>query len=191
IIHIAHAFADLPQFHFYVRVHPNLKLIDNSQTRALHSLKANNLCVIPADSPVCSYTLMDHCEKVIVFDSTMGIEATYAGKPSIACRASLYSSLGGAYEPTTHAEVVALISAGIEPKSLTSALIYGHHMRTYGRRFKHFQPTDLYDGTFMGADLKPTIVMRRIIGAISWIRPMIPSRIRKMLAKLFVSIRVR
>jgi hypothetical protein len=191
ILQIAKAFADSPQFYFYVRVHPNLKLIDNSQTRALQSLKANNLCVIPADSPVCSYTLMDQCEKVVVFDSTMGIEATYSGKPSIACRPNLYSSLEGAYQPTSHAEVISLISSNLEPKSRTSALIYGHHMRTFGRQFKYFQPNHLFDGTFIRAELKPTIAVRGIIGTISWITPMIPARIKQMLAKLFLSIGVR
>jgi hypothetical protein len=168
ILQIAQAFADFPQFHFYIRVHPNLKHLDNSQTRMLGTINAKNLSVIPADSPVCSYTLMDQCEKVIVFDSTIGIEATYSGKPSIACRPNLYSALKGAYEPTTHAEVVALISADLEPKSLSSALIYGYHMRTFGRRFKYFQPTHLFEGTFMKTELKPNKVMRGIIRALSW-----------------------
>jgi hypothetical protein len=191
ILQIAHAFADLPQFHFYVRIHPNLKHLDNSQTRMLCAMNAKNLTVISADSPVCSYTLIDQCEKVVVFDSTVGIEATYVGKPSIACRPTLYSSLEGAYQPTTHAEVVALICANLEPKSLTSALIYGYHMRTFGRRFKYFQPSYLFDGTFKRGELKPIIGMRGIIGAISWIGPVIPARIRQILPKLFGSIRAQ
>jgi hypothetical protein len=187
ILQIAKAFADFPQFHFYVRVHPNLKNLDNSQTRMLRTINAKNMSIISADSLVCSYTLMAQCEKVIVFDSTMGIEATYSGKPSIACRPNLYSSLNGAYEPATHAEVVELILADLKPKSLTSALIYGHHMRTFGRRFKYFQPTHLFEGTFMKAELKPNIVMQGIIGTILWIRPLMPARIREMLVKRFVS----
>ena len=191
ILQIATAFVDFPEFHFYVRVHPNLKNVDNSQTRMLCTMSAKNLTVISADSPVSSYTLMDQCEKVIVFDSTIGIEATYSGKPSIACRPNLYSSLEAAYRPTTHAEVVQLIRANLEPKSLTSALIYGYHMRTFGQRFKYFQPSDLFHGRFMGAELEPTIFMRCTIDMISWIRPAIPSSIRQLLAKFFVLIHVR
>src|SRR5262249_34716020 len=146
-----------------------------SQTRALHTIKAKNLCVIAADSRVSSYTLMDQCEKVIVFGSTMGIEATYSGKPSITCRPSLYSSLEGAYEPTTHAEVVALINADLEPKSLSSALIFGYHMRTFGKQFRYYEPRDLFEGTFMKAELKPNIVIRGVIGTGPWIRGLIPA----------------
>jgi hypothetical protein len=191
ILQIIKAFADFPQFHFYVRVHPNLKHLDNSQTRTLRAINAKNLSVIPADSPVSSYALMDQCEKVIVFDSTMGIEATFSGKPSIACRPNLYSSLKGAYEPAAHEEVVALIKADLEPKSLNSALIYGYHMRTFGRRFKYFHPTNVFGGTFMKAELKPNIVMRGVIATILWIRSMMPARISQMLANLFVPIGAR
>jgi hypothetical protein len=190
-LQIANAFAEFPQFHFYVRVHPNLKLIDNSQTRALHTIEAKNLCVIPADSPVSSYTLMDQSEKIIVFGSTMGIEATHSRKPTIACRPSLYSSLEGAYEPATHAEVVALINADLEPKSLSSALIYGYHMRTFGRRFKYFQPRHLFDGTFMNAELKPNIVMRGVIRIISRLRRLTVAAIRRRLRKVLVASGIR
>jgi hypothetical protein len=186
ILRIADAFVDCHQFYFYVRVHPNLKFVNNSQTRRLRSIVGKNLRIIPADSPVSSYSLMDQCEKVVVFGSTMGIEATYSGKPSISCRPTLYSSLNGAYEPGTHAEVVSLIGANLEPKPLNSALIYGYHMKTYGKRFKYFQPKNLFDGTFMDARLRPRGVMRLIIAIIWRLRGLISRSFREKVAKFII-----
>jgi hypothetical protein len=188
---IADAFRDSPEFHFYVRVHPNLKFIDNSQTRALNTIASENLSIIPAESPVSSYALMDQCEKVMVFGSTMGIEATYSGKPSIVCRAALYTSLETAfeavYEPHTHVEVVNLIRARLKPKPSNYALMFGHHMRTFGIPFKYFQPKHLFHGTFRAGELKPNKVIRGMIAVILWIRRMMPTKIRQRFSRSFAS----
>lgn len=95
--------------HFYLRIHPNLISVKHSFHLDLYKLNYPNLTVIPANSRISSYLLMDKADKVITFGSTMGIEATYARKPSICIGASLYELLDVAYHPKNIEELWSLI----------------------------------------------------------------------------------
>ena len=71
---------------FYLRVHPNLSDIRNSQTNRIQKLKdlsLDNLCVIDANDNIDSYALLEACDKTVTFGSTMGIESVFYGTPSI------------------------------------------------------------------------------------------------------------
>ena len=85
--------------HFYVRIHPNLKNVPYKSHLALHELKYDNVTIIPAESSISSYTLLEHSNKIIIFDSTMGVEATYSGKPVIALSKYYYTVLDMVYTP--------------------------------------------------------------------------------------------
>lgn len=85
--------------HFYLRVHPNLSSIKYAYHLDLYKLDYPNLTVIPADSPINSYALLNKADKVITFGSTMGIEATYARKPSICIGRAFYERLNVVYQP--------------------------------------------------------------------------------------------
>lgn len=113
--------------HFYLRVHPNLIPVKYAYHLDLYKLNYPNLTVIPADSPVSSYKLLDKADKVITFGSTMGIEATYAHKPSICIGPSFYELLEVAYHPKTKDEVWQLIDTPNLPDLYsTNVLIYGY-----------------------------------------------------------------
>lgn len=135
-------------FHIYLRVHPNLKGLTNSQTRFLYSLKAENLTVIEADSPISSYSLLEAASKVITFGSTMGIEATFWSKPSILAGRSLYEELDATYNPESHDELMRLIHSELPPKPKLGALMYGYYFVTRGDTFMHFHATGFYSGSF-------------------------------------------
>ena len=85
-------------FHFYLRIHPNLKGLNNRQIRDAYALKKySNLTIIDSESPVSTYTLMMRCNKTITFGSSTGIEAVYWGKVSILLGKSFYCNLEAAY----------------------------------------------------------------------------------------------
>ena len=52
-----------PEIRFYLRIHPSLKGLKNTQIKELNELKSANLFTIPADSKIDSYELMAACEK--------------------------------------------------------------------------------------------------------------------------------
>lgn len=102
-------FKDDTNIHFYLRIHPNLKSVPWKSHTLLYELKYPNVTIIPPSSQISSYTLMDSVEKVIVFNSTIGLESSYWGKPVIALTHCLYSTHGLAYAPSTVEEALSLI----------------------------------------------------------------------------------
>ncbi|MDB4303586.1 hypothetical protein N9934_02180 [Desulfosarcina sp.] len=145
----------------YVRMHPNLKGVNNSDIHDALEIQIDNLVVIPPDSPVDSYTLLKKADKVLTFGSTMGIEAVFWGIPSILAGVSLYKNLGGTYNPSTHKEVVSLLrQPNLPKKAKEAALIYGYYQKTRGIRFNYFQGTDVWDGYFKGVRIEPSFLFR-------------------------------
>lgn len=90
---------------FYLRIHPNLKDIRFKYNKDLLQLDFPNLTVIPGDSAISTYTLMDNADKVIAFGSTAGIEAVYRHKPLIILGPTEYYDLGVSYIPKTEEEL--------------------------------------------------------------------------------------
>jgi hypothetical protein len=139
---------------FYVRIHPNLKGLNTTQMRDLFELKAPNLIIIPADAKTDSYELMDACEMVIAFGSTMGIESAFCEKPSILIGRAVYEDLEGCYVPKNHDEVVNLINRRLNPSPNLGALKFGGHPYIY------YSPESVRGGKFMGVYLKSPVVDR-------------------------------
>jgi Capsule polysaccharide biosynthesis protein len=152
--------------HLYLRIHPNLKEVDNSQTRALARLKADRLTVIPADDPVCTYTLMRNADKILTFGSTVGIEAVYWNKPSVLAGPTYYRNLGGTYNPSSHDELISLLHADLPPMDKTAALMYGYYCNSAGIPFKYYEPLDVIEGKFKGEKPRAKPTPLRVMGTI-------------------------
>lgn len=141
----------------YVRMHPNLKGVDNSDIRDTLGIQFDNLEIITPDNPVDSYTLLKKADKVLTFGSTMGIEAVFWGVPSILAGVSFYKNLGGTYNPSNHEEVMDLLRhPNLQKKDKEAALMYGYYQKTRGIRFNYFKGTDVWDGFFKGERIEPS-----------------------------------
>lgn len=140
--------------HIYLRVHPNLKNVKNTQTQEIKKLKAKNLTVIPANSPVSTYALMRNAAKILTFGSTVGIEAAFWGVPSILAGPSAYQNLGCTYNPNSHQEVIDLLRADLSPKDREGAIVYGYYAQTFGTPFNYYKPLGIKRGKFKGVNLR-------------------------------------
>lgn len=123
------------QIHYYLRIHPNLKGINHKEHTDLYIFnKFDNITVIPPESEVSSYALLDACDKAITFGSSMGVEATYWGKPSIQIGHSYYELIDAAYIVHSKEELIDLVSKDLPAKNKENALKYSYFMldRTYG-----------------------------------------------------------
>lgn len=125
---------------FFLRIHPNLKYLDNSQNRELLKLKTlKNLIIIEATSPIRSYSLLDKSNKIITFGSTIGVEGCYYGKPVICLGLSFYEQLDVAYIPKSKDELYSYLDdKNLLPKPKENALIYGFWTKTFGKPFTNF-----------------------------------------------------
>lgn len=138
-----------PDVHYYLRIHPNLSGVENSSLENLLAVQAPNLTTIGADDNISTYALLDACDCVMTFGSTVGVEATYWGKPSILAGMSYYCQLDIAYEAKSHNEVIGfLLDENLVPKSRHGALKYGYYLRTRGIPFKYWMPNDFSSGSF-------------------------------------------
>lgn len=149
----AHSLGDT--VHFWLRVHPNLRRgKHNQQMREIKKMEYSNLPgfdIIGPEQPIDSYALMDACEKVISFSSTMGVEACFRRKPSLLIGHAFYEDLDCCYLPDSHEALLSLIlDPHLPPKQQENALKYGHYMMTNGYPFRRFTQIDYKDGLFMG-----------------------------------------
>ncbi|MFK8302624.1 hypothetical protein ACI75Y_06905 [Capnocytophaga stomatis] len=126
---------------FTLRIHPNLKFIDNTQNRELLKLKQlKNLIVFEAHSPIRSYSLLDKSDKVITFGSTIGVEACYYGKPVICLGLSFYENLDVAYIPKNKEELFCFLNdKNLQPKPKENALPYGYWFCSFGEPFSNHE----------------------------------------------------
>jgi hypothetical protein len=88
-------------YQLWIRSHPNLQDVKWEHNKILNSIenKYKNIHFISADSKISTYQLMENSEKVIVFFSTIAVEAVYANKPCILLGRTFFEDLGFCYIP--------------------------------------------------------------------------------------------
>ena len=121
-------------------MHPNLRGLDNTQTKGVKELadKYKNLIVISPESDIDSYALLDKCDKVIVFGSTIGIEASFWNKPVILIGRAEYEDLNACYIPQDYSEIISLITDKLEPLPSVNALKYGFYEKNKGMEIRNY-----------------------------------------------------
>jgi hypothetical protein len=160
--------------HFYLRVHPNLKNIDNSQTRNLHRLKAEykNLTLIDADSEISTYDLVKAVDMVITLGSSVGIEASFMNVPSIVMGKNPYLILDTCIQPINHKAMLQIIKDFKEknfiPKKSKKSYLYGYYMKSYGKPYKYVRQTGVTQARLV-KDGKETILRYSIKILFIWL----------------------
>ena len=159
-----------------IRNHPHLRYkadVDRAKWDNLEFIDDHrDLTLIRSDSVADSYELINACDLVIVYGSTVGIEAVYWKKPVIVMSDTLYDEIGASiYKPLTVDELDALIG-NIDNLLVEkdSALPYGFYISTFGINFQLYSPWTLFQGKFLEIDLN-----RRSLTL------MLASRIKKVL----------
>jgi hypothetical protein len=161
------------KFKIFLREHPNLRHIDNTQTRQTRELARQypELHVIPAESPVSTYSLLDQCDAVLTFGSTVGIEAAYRGKPSFLMGRAYYENLGCCVTPRSHEELIDLLlsfASGdhsmLPPseKCRDGVIVYGIFNKLWGHAFAHVKVHGLRTVSMMrgkkSTRLRPSLI---------------------------------
>jgi len=173
---------DPGNLHLYIRTHPNLALVDNTQTRGLKELAAPFITVIPPADPVDTYAMIRNSASVLTFGSSVGIEAVYWGVPSILAGMNLYRDLGVTYNPRTHEELIELLHTELQPQMNDSVLKYGYFWATLGTPHNRFVPDGTFQGRFKGVQIKPSLLVRVRVFAL---RVTHPRRVTRHIKKQF------
>jgi hypothetical protein len=147
---------NIENVHIYLRIHPHLAKVKNEDVLKVSNLKSHHLTVIPATSKLSTYHLVNKANVTLTFGSTIGMEATFLRKPSVCAGKSFYYYLNGVYNPTSHEDVLKLLTCDLEPKPLEEALKFAYFFATFGLPFKYYQPEDFDKGAFLGTKVEPS-----------------------------------
>jgi hypothetical protein len=137
-----------------VRVHPNISSKGREQIDFWRRLEIPGGIVVGAEERYDSYAILDRAEVVCSYGSTVGIEATYWGKPSLLLGRSIYDRLGAAFNAGGAAEIASFLEKPtVFPRD--GALMYGAFFARFGTRYRHYQADDLFIGRILGTYLDP------------------------------------
>jgi len=140
-----------------VRIHPHMQSKHPSDLQAILGYCMNHpgVIVIPPESPVDSYALIDSSDIVVTAMSTIGIESAYWGTPSICMGPSYYNNLNAVIIPRDKAQLRSLLrdASQLNVNSF-KALPFGYYMNTFGKRFKYYQPTALQYGVYLTVNVQ-------------------------------------
>lgn len=140
--------------HFTLRVHPNLKNISYKYHQELYQLNYPNLTVIPADSIISTYALMDAANKVIVFGSTAGIESVYWRKPVICLAAAYYNHMNITYLPHSEDDLWKYIDTLKLPCLYNNGVLkYGYFYMSDNHEKAQYMSIDKVRRKFLGRTL--------------------------------------
>jgi hypothetical protein len=147
-----------PDIELVVRLHPN-KLDASARERSWwEELRGDNVIVITPGDRVDSYALVESADVVVSYGSTIGIEATYWGVPSILLGDALYSGLGCVYEPDSLNNIAEMLGENnLNKLPQEKCLPFGYYFVSRGELFRYYKPDTLFSGSFLGARLSPEI----------------------------------
>lgn len=147
-----------------IRTHPNPTSAGSSSVQRMLALDLPNVRVVEPASSVSSYALVNAADVVVASSSTVGVEASFWGKPSIQVGRGIYSGLGAVYEPASLGELYGLLRDGsLAPKDPEPALRYGFYMATLGMPYRRFRAEGLFDGRFEGRRVRPSRWRRSLL----------------------------
>ena len=137
----------------FVRAHPNMRGNKNQELEKLMGLNLPNTRMIRPESPISSYELLDLCDSIFTFGSTVGVEAAYWGKPSVLAGKAIYEDLNCVYKCTSHEEVVSLLGQNLVPKPRDESFLYGAMISTFGEKFNFVNMESPFKGKFKNIDI--------------------------------------
>jgi hypothetical protein len=110
--------------------------------------------VVPPESVVDTYALLDASERVLTFGSTIAMEAAFWGKPSVSFATSPYANLDSIYLARDRKEMRRLLLDPLEPRRSEDTLKYGYYYQTFGMKLRHSRVRGLSSLTFRGRKIR-------------------------------------
>ncbi len=172
---VCHEFRTDKNVHIYLRVHPHLSWEPTDQLAKIMEFKKaapENITILDPDDKIDSYELLLRSDIIVVpWGSTIGVEACFWGKPCILLAPALYETLDVCYKPANMDEFLALLhSDKLEPKPKENSYKYGYIWSTFGEDYKYYKAKDLFEGEFLGVNIKNQIKLKNKIKALLGIK---------------------
>ncbi|WP_026838097.1 hypothetical protein [Gillisia sp. JM1] len=139
ILFIVDYFKNKTDCQLIIRMHPNLQGLKRPYLDPLYNLKNlfDNIHLVKPEDDIDTYNLVDVAEKVLVFNSTIGLEASFWGKPVILLGKSLYVN-NVVYIPKDKADILQLFESNLTPLHKDNARKYGYYFTKGGVKTKYY-----------------------------------------------------
>ena len=128
----------IENFEIVIRWHPNHRIAGAFEKKQINSVIDSSPHVkhFRYTESVDSYQLVENSDVVLVFGSTIGIEASYLEKPTILLGDTYYAGLGSVYQPENMGKLRDLLTGDLSPLPNYGALLFGDYMRNRGRSIR-------------------------------------------------------
>lgn len=156
---VAAAVARIPGLRLCVRVHPHVSHKSREDQRFWEEFSLPGVEVIAASDPVDSYALIDSSRVVCSYGSSVGIEATYWGRPSLLLSRAYYDRLNVAEPASNEAAIERFLR---EPRTFPreATLPCGAFFYTLGEKFRYYDADGLHRGSIRGVYLDDSPAVR-------------------------------
>jgi hypothetical protein len=128
-------------YNLILRIHPAVgNKSREEQDFWLRFRENKSIKTIHFNSSISSYDLLEAADRIVVYHSTIAVEAAYEGKPAMALGSPWYIDLGCVYKPLSIMDIMKFIEQGTMPVSNIenkNAILYGYYFKTFGREYKH------------------------------------------------------
>lgn len=158
---VVEAVQSIPELRLCVRVHPHVARKSRADRRRWSMLQVPGGVLVGPDENVDSYALLDRSRVVCTYGSTMGIEATYWGRPSLLLSRSSYDGFDVCRQASDAEEIRAYLDQPtVYPRANT--LVYGAYQQTYGEPYRYYGAESLHRGTILGTYLDDSPLMQLV-----------------------------
>ena len=145
------AFSKLNDFHLVVRVHPNLRHKSQREITRWRKFESDSRhfgsTFIMHDSPIKSYDLLNKSDYILTFGSTIGVEASFFGKPSVLVSRAFHENLEVVQSINDIRDLIETLTNGIPKTNLQrfqkNTGIYGLFHAAAGIRFRNLTSSDM------------------------------------------------
>ena len=168
---------DRDDVHVYIRMHPNLRPVNNQQTRELYAMQQGNLTVIRPEEAFDTYAVIEAADVTLCFASSVGVEATYWGTASVLYGRAFYEGEDAVYEPQSYAELLELlIRPGLPAKARENVLRYGYFVSHFGQPYTYARVTDTKTA-YIGGEKLRRLTPRALLNLLRFL-PQLPRWLR-------------
>lgn len=163
---VAAAVAAMPGTRLCIRIHPHTSQKSRADREKWARLRLPGVLVIGPADPTDTYALIERAKVVCTYGSTVGVEATYWGRPSLLFSHSYYDRLGVCEVARDSAQIAAFLA---EPTTFPRerSLPYGAFWELLGQPYKYYEAENLHRGKICGVyldDSRSVRGARRMLG---------------------------
>jgi hypothetical protein len=156
---LSQAVSRVPGLRLCVRVHPQHAQKSARERLSWREFEMPGVLVLGPEDPTDSYALIERSRVVASYGSTVGLEATYWGRPSLMFARAYYDRLGVATQAEDIDQVEAFLRAPVTmPQS--SALPVAAYFGRLGEPYRYYDADGLHRGSILGVYLDDTPLVR-------------------------------